>query len=266
MDKIETVRSYYNSTVETEWNRIDGRPEFLLTCRYLDRYVKPGDSVLDIGGGPGRYSLYLAGKGCDVTLFDLSDENVAFAAAKAKELGLPLKTIRGDARTADEIVSGKFDHILLMGPMYHLLDESDRISAVNACMKLLKKGGTLLITFISSHAGMIYLLKNAPGHIRSSPRENEFMDLIVEDKPFEGVGFTENYFARMRDILPFMAQFPLEKLHYFGQEGVLAMNEKSIILQSAEVYEKWLDMSMALCEREEFLSWSEHLVYVGRKI
>ena len=265
MDKIETVRSYYNSTVEIEWNRIDGRPEFLLTCRYIDRYVKPGDSVLDIGGGPGRYSMYLAEKGCDVTLFDLSDENVAFAAAKAEELGLPLKTIRGDARMANEIVSGEFDHILLMGPMYHLPEEVDRISAVNACMKLLKTGGTLLVTFISSHAGMIYLLRNAPSQI-ITPQEEKFMDLIIENKPFSGFAFTENYFARMKDILPFMAQFPLEKLHYFGQEGVLAMNEKSIMSKPAEVYEKWIDMSLALCEREEFLSWSEHLVYVGRKI
>ena len=73
MDKTtKIIREHYDANVLSEWNRIANRPEFLLTCRMLDRYIKPGDSVLDIGGGPGRYSLYLAEKGCDVTLFDLS--------------------------------------------------------------------------------------------------------------------------------------------------------------------------------------------------
>ncbi|MGI6040557.1 MAG: SAM-dependent methyltransferase, partial [Eubacteriales bacterium] len=64
MDVTEIVRDYYNNTVEIEWNRIAGRPEFLITTRFIDRYALPGYDVLDIGGGPGRYSLYLAKKGC----------------------------------------------------------------------------------------------------------------------------------------------------------------------------------------------------------
>ncbi|MCL1820113.1 MAG: hypothetical protein FWG36_05595 [Oscillospiraceae bacterium] len=48
------IRDFYDSAVQSEWNRIADRPEFLLTCRMFDRYIKPGDKVLDIGGGPGR--------------------------------------------------------------------------------------------------------------------------------------------------------------------------------------------------------------------
>ena len=54
---IKTVGDFYDTAVEAEWNRIAGKPEFILTCRYIDRYVKPGDRILDVGGGPGRYSL-----------------------------------------------------------------------------------------------------------------------------------------------------------------------------------------------------------------
>lgn len=113
------IRDYYNANVKEEWSRIAGRPEFLITCRYLDRYIRPGDSVLDIGGGPGRYSLYLSEKGCDVTLLDLSEENVKFAAEQAKNSNLKLCCVSGDARTADRLFAEPFDHILLMGPMYH---------------------------------------------------------------------------------------------------------------------------------------------------
>lgn len=100
------IRDFYNAETLNEWNRIAGRPEFIITCRFLDRYIKPGDSVLDIGGGPGRYSLYLAEKGCDVTLFDLAQENLIFATKRAAEQDLRIKTVCGDARVADELRRG----------------------------------------------------------------------------------------------------------------------------------------------------------------
>ena len=260
-EEIKVVREFYNTAVQSEWERIDGKPEFLITCRFLDRYVKPGDSVLDIGGGPGRYSKYLLDKGCDVTLLDLSEENVRFAL----EMSPKLKGFAGDARLADEMVQGPFDHVLLMGPLYHLPEEKDRVQAVNAALKLLKPGGTLFVSFISSHAGMIYLMKDAPEQLQANPTEEAFMELIIDDKPFAGVGFTTNYFVRQQDVLPFMAQFPLEKRHLFGQESILAPCENNILRQSPEVYAKWIDLAEKLSEMEKFLSWAEHLMYVGRK-
>ena len=61
-ETTKIIQDFYNTSVENEWNRIENRPEFLLTCRMLNRYIKPGDKVLDVGGGPGRYSIYLAAK------------------------------------------------------------------------------------------------------------------------------------------------------------------------------------------------------------
>ena len=49
--KTAEVRDFYDSSVEHEWNRLAGRPEFLLTCRRLDRYIDPDDQP-EIGGKP----------------------------------------------------------------------------------------------------------------------------------------------------------------------------------------------------------------------
>ena len=62
-----------------------------------------------------------------------------------------------------------------------------------------------------------------------------------------------------------MSQFPLEKLHLFGQEGILAPNEYTFMEQTQEVKTAWLDFTEKMWEKEEYLSWSEHLMYVGRK-
>lgn len=266
MDDIQIVKQYYNQSVESEWGRIANRPEFMLTVRFLERYISPGDSILDIGGGPGRYTMHLAEKGCRVTLFDLSDENVKFASVKARELGLPISAVCGDAREADKIVNEQFDHILLMGPLYHLLEEEDRVKAVNAAISLLKPGGTLFASFISMSGGLVYEMKLLPEAVISE-EESEilFHEALMTGKSYAGKAFTQAFFINQNEVLLFMERFGLEKLCLFGQEGVTAPCEGNIMSQLPEVVNAWLDLSEILCEREEYLSWAEHLMYVGRK-
>lgn len=266
MNTVETVRKHYNENVQQEWERINGRPEFVLSCRFIDRYAAQGCRVLDIGGGPGRYSFYLAERGCDVTLFDLSDGNIAFAKERAEHLGIDLKTVCGDARYADKLVCGQFDVVLLMGPLYHLLDENDREAAVKSALDLLKPGGVLFASFISVYGGMIYMTKLAPEIIISElPAEAEFRDVLISSKSFAGDAFTKAFFIQPDEVLPFMERFPLEKLHLFGQEGIMSPNEDKIYSCPPEVVSAMLDFNEKICEKPELFSWSEHLMYVGRK-
>ncbi|MDR0293903.1 MAG: methyltransferase domain-containing protein [Oscillospiraceae bacterium] len=264
-DAVQTVRDFYDRSVEAEYNRIAGRPEFFLTCRYIDRYIKPGDTVLDIGGGPGRYALYLARKGCAVTLLDLSGENVSFAAERAREQNLALRALQGDAREADTLAEGPFDHVLLMGPLYHLLEEAGRVQAVHAALRLLKPGGLLFASFISMGGGLVFLLRELPGQI-IDPDEERFLIPLTEGRSYGGAAFTQAFFINQNEVLPFMERFSVEKLHLFGQEGVLAPNEKTVMAQPPEVVAAWTDLAEKLCEKEEYLSWAEHLMYIGRKL
>jgi len=265
-ETTKIIRDYYDTCVEDEWNRIVNRPEFLLTCRMLNRYIQPGDTVLDIGGGPGRYSLYLAERGSIVTLFDLSPENTKFAAAQAAKVGLSIKTITGDAREADKLATGQFDHVLLMGPMYHLLEEPDRVKAVKAAINLLKPGGIIYISFINSFAGIVYAMKFMPElMISQDPSEVEYRKRLLALKSYSGNAFTQAFFIEQSEVIPFMEQFPLKKLHFFGQEGVISPGEGNIMSQPQEVIDAWLDFCEKLWDRDEFLTWAEHLMYVGRK-
>lgn len=267
MNDREIIKQFYDNGYEQEWRRIADRPEFLLTCRFLDRYLKPGDTVLDIGGGPGRYSVYLAKRGCSMTLFDLSEGNVRSAKIHAEEAGVEIETVQGDACHADEILEGRqFDHVLLMGPLYHLLEESERTMAVNAALNLLKPGGTLFASFIGMMGGIIYGMKKAPDVIISQvPMEMEFNRCFREGKSYSGDAFTRAHFTQIGDALEFMGRFDLEKLHFFGQEGIMSPCEEKIMACSKEVVDAWVDLSEMLCDRPEYLTWSEHLMYVGKK-
>lgn len=56
-DSRDIIRNFYDQNSQQEWDRLDRHPfEFAITTRMMDRYIKAGDSILDIGGGPGRYS------------------------------------------------------------------------------------------------------------------------------------------------------------------------------------------------------------------
>jgi len=268
-ESVRIVKDFYDDQVEKEWNRIADKPEFLLTCRMMDKYIKPGDSVLDIGGGPGRYSFYFAEKGCDVTLVDLSPENINHVEKQSAKSGLPVKAINGDARYVDTIVleSGdrkQFDHILLMGPLYHLLEDLDRSRAVDSALQLLKPGGLLFAAFISMSGGLVFGLREVPAAF-ADPSEERFLVPLVEGGSYGGAAFTQAFFINQNEIVPFMNRFPLEKLHLFGQESVLAPNVHTFMEQPPEIKAAMLDLAEKLCEKDEYLSWSEHIMYVGRK-
>lgn len=62
-----------------------------------------------------------------------------------------------------------------------------------------------------------------------------------------------------------MAQFPLTKLHLFGQEGILAINEPELMKRSEGEIRCWIEIAKRLLEVPELLAMSEHAMYIGQK-
>lgn len=265
MREVTSAKAFYEQDAQAEWERLERYPiEFEMGRRFMARYVKSGQSILDAGGGPGRYALHWAQRGCRVTLVDLAGGHVDFALGKAKELGAELSAVQGDVLDIERVAPGSYDHVFLMGPLYHLLQEEERERAVKGCLALLKPGGLLFATFIQNFAGVIYAMREDPGQM-TDPKVRSAFEAVARDESWAGPSFTEAFFIRPGDILPFMGRFGLEKLHFLGQEGILAPCQAQILDAPRPVRDAWLDYAERLCEREEFLSYSEHLLYIGRK-
>ena len=81
--KIENESERVNRTYDifNEDSRLNhskaARVEFLTTVHYIEKYLKDGDKILDIGAGAGEYSLYFARKGYEVSALELADANIA---------------------------------------------------------------------------------------------------------------------------------------------------------------------------------------------
>lgn len=267
-ETIETVRNYYNEAAETEWLRLEKNAfEFELTCFMMDKHIRPGQSVLDIGGGPGRYSIHYAKQGCAVTLAELSEGNVALAGEKAAEAGVSLTAHAVNCLELDKLDLGQFDHVFLMGPLYHLQAEADRVEAVNVALRHLKPGGKLYVSFIQAFSGLIYDLQHG-GYLCNdavNPAVNALLDNVERGEDYVGPGFTAVCFHHIRNILPFMEQFPLDKLHLFPQEGFLAPNKLQLMERDPEEIRKWVELAKRYLELPELLSWGEHIMYIGQK-
>lgn len=265
----EAVKQYYDENAHMEWERLNKHPfEFIFTTYRMDAYIAPGDKILDIGGGPGRYSIYYAKKNCDVTLVDLSPGNIALAKEKAAENGVTIQMKVGDCLDLDSMDLGLYDHVFLMGPLYHLTEEADRKKAVQLALQHVKPGGNFYGSFILDFAGLIYDLKNGPGYLSqdlTNPLTAQLLDSIVNRTSYTGPAFTSVCFINQHQIEPFMKPFGLEKLHLFGQEGILALNENQLKTFPKEEYDLWIELGKKFLDLPEFLAFSEHAMYIGRK-
>ncbi|WP_329321614.1 class I SAM-dependent methyltransferase [Streptomyces sp. NBC_01262] len=119
--------------------------EYLRTMDILGRYLPQAPAtVLDVGGGPGRYALALAATGYDVTLLDPVALHVQQAREASKSAARPLaRADVGDARHLT-LPDGSADAVLLLGPLYHLVEASDRQQAWREALRVVRDGGVVV--------------------------------------------------------------------------------------------------------------------------
>lgn len=262
------VKKYYDKDPEHEWSRLERWPfEFPVTMHILHRYLKHPTKVVDIGGGPGRYSIELSSEGHNVTLVDLSEVNIEFAKEKAKERGVVLSsTLVGDAVNLKDLGDSAFDVVLNLGPFYHLSDEKDRRSAAAESVRVLKPGGILVVAFISCFAYAYDVAGRWPsevGELRATMARYIESGLHIES--VNEPGFTDAYFVDPSTIVPFWNGFGVEAITLFGAEGMTAQSQLRFIELGETVVGQWIEFAKETAETQAAVYGSGHVVFVGRK-
>lgn len=257
---------FYNQFAPDEWERLGRhRTELAVTLRAMkDHLPPPPCRVLDIGGGPGRYSLELSARGYQVTLFDLAHQNLDLALEKAAEAGVRLEgTIKGDARDLASLGNRSFEVVLLMGPLYHLLKESDRAKAVQEAVEHLEPGGVLLASFITRFAPFRQAAVEEPDWILEyEDYAAQMLQTGIHDRAEK---FAFAYFAHPQEIEPFMERFGLETLRVLGVEGLIAGHEETVNNLEGELWQAWVELNYRLGQEPSLFGASDHMVYLGRK-
>jgi len=102
----------------------------------------PPGTILDVGGAAGAYALWLAERGYAVHLVDPVPLHVRQAeeASRARSAGRLASARVGDARSLG-FTDASTEAVLLLGPLYHLIDRADRLRALAEARRVLKLSG-----------------------------------------------------------------------------------------------------------------------------
>jgi len=152
------VLAGYNAGVEKgRLHKGLGLIEFARSKELIYEFLPPPPAVIyDIGGGYGEYACDLAAHGYEVHLFDLSETHILMARELEKERGVSLASAQvADARAIPR-PDASADAILLMGPMYHIVDWEERLLCLKECLRLLKSNGLLFTAAITCYATTLW--------------------------------------------------------------------------------------------------------------
>lgn len=267
IDDVSDISAFYNLDPEREHTRLERHQlEHDLTWRYLDQYLPPHAHILEIGAATGRYTLDLAKRGYQVTAVDLSAGLLEQCRKRIedKKVKGQVKFIVADVRDLREVQDEKFDVVLLMGPLYHLVLEDDRKAALRQVYDRLKEGGLVFSAFISRFGIMGDLIKNVPDWIEDPEEVQAILAEGRDPNHFRSGGF-RGYFAKISEIAPLHESIGFETLTLAGVEPGISADDESYNKLEGTQRRLWLDLLHQISTEPSILGASRHLLYVGRK-
>lgn len=268
---MNKVIKYYNQF--DEWGRLEREPiEFQVNLHYIKKYLPKSGNVLDNGAGPGKYAIELAKEGYHVTLTDITTSLVEIAKSKVKEMGLE-NHFNGfyvaDARRLKMMKDESFDASFMLGPLYHLQEEKERIEAVKELNRVTKKNGIVFVAFMPRIRHVYNSLINPDNW-----RPNDNLETIIQ---FSKTGcfdheeehrFTGAYYFNIDDINPFMEELGFETIQLIGSNAGTILNESSWSYwkkKGQQEIEKIIGFIIDQATNPYILGISSHLLYIGKK-
>ena len=265
-----TIRSFYERTPEeTRLQSGLSQMEALRTRNLIEKHAPAAPAlVLDVGGAAGAYAGWLAEAGYTVHLVDATPRLVAEARRYSSTLAIPIASCEvGDAR-ALSFASGCADFMLLLGPLYHLTTEEERLRALLEAKRVLKPGGLLFAAAISRWASALDALAH-----------DYYADAVMRDIVERGVRegqhrnpspevnyFTTAYFHRPDDLRAELKQAGFAVHNIYGLEGPAGL--------LADFDQRWADprrradlirVAEAIEAEPALLGLSAHLLAIARK-
>lgn len=239
-----------------------GSVEFLTTMKYIEKYIKSGDHVLEIGAGTGRYSHALAREGYDVNAVELVKHNIEIF----KQNTQPNENItitQGNAMDLSAFPDNEYDITLLLGPLYHLYTKEDKQQALSEAIRVTKPGGIVFAAYVISDGCLL-----DEGFNRGNINVSQYIEQgLIDSQTFAAKSEPKDLFelARKESIDDLMSVFPVTRLHYVAADGCALFMRESVDAMDNSTFHLYLQYHFATCEREDLLGITSHAIDIFRK-
>ncbi len=268
----DEILSFYRQTQESKrlTNDVRGQIEFARTQEIIMRYLPtPPAVVLDIGGGSGPYACWLAKAGYEAHLVDPVNLHIEQAKETSdQQPEHPIASISlGDAREL-RFSSASADAVLLLGPLYHLIDKSERLLALREASRVLRNGGVIVAAGISRFASLLdFFCKDRLGNPVSRDIVQNDLETGYHRNPTENLEFfTDAYLHRPEELNSEVVEAGFE------HQATLAVQGPAWLFRSVESYWADPDQRAAVLDfirkveaEPSILGMSSHILAIGTK-
>ena len=256
---MNSIIEYYNNYDEDgRLKKKNRQPEYITTMRYIEKYLKQNSKIIEIGAGTGRYSIALADMGYDVTAVELVPHNINIMKKKVKPKH-DIKIYEGNACDLSFIDSDTYDIVLLLGPMYHLFTDEDKHKAISESIRVAKKGGIIYSAYCNNDTCMykMFYKKRILNYLDKGLIEDDYHAKSSPNEIFE--------LYRKSDIDNLMKDFDVTRLHFVGVNMLSYLYSNKLNRLNKREFSEYMKFLSTICEREDLVGFSEHMLDIFRK-
>lgn len=259
MDYLEEYYSNYNE--EGRLLSTHGQVEYLTTMKYIHELLGENKEkkLVEIGAGTGRYSVTLAKEGYSVDAVELTNHNLQILRSKLDGTE-NIRTYQGNALELSQFQNESFDLTLVLGPMYHLYSEEDKIQALKEAVRITKAGGHICVAYCMNDSVLIQ-----EAFIRGNVKELLANHMITAD--FHCVSKPEDLFemVRVEDIYRLTNNLPVEREKLIATDGATNYMREIIDGMDEETFALWMKYHLATCERMDLIGATNHSLDILKK-
>lgn len=253
---LSNIEKHYNKHPEDlRLLRRHGIVEFETTMHHLHRFLQPGYSVLDIGAGTGRYTSALMAEGYEVKAVELVRRNIEVFLKREPSANV----VQGDARNMPFLPSASADVTLLLGPLYHLIGDQEKVKALSEAKRVTKPGGVILVAYLMNEYSIL-------SYCFDEERIGDFLSRGVVDRKFHIQSQEDELYdyVRLEDIDRLNEQAGLERVTIFSPDGAADYMRTRLNQMSDETFAHFIEYQKCISERPDLIGAGSHVVDVVR--
>lgn len=254
---LSPIEQHYNKHPEDlRLQRRHGIVEFETTMHHLRRFLKEGDKVLDVGAGTGRYASALMAEGVQVKAVELVKRNIDVFLKREPSADV----VQGDARNMPFIPDGYADVTLLLGPLYHLIGDDEKLKALREAKRVTRPGGIILVAYLMNEYSILSYCfdQDRIGDLRARGFVDDEFHVRCE------VGELYDY-VRLDDINRLNAAAGLERVTIFSPDGAADYMRTRLNYMSDESFRLFIEYQKVISERPDLIGAGSHVVDVVKR-